>query len=64
MFAQSDIDDPTFSLQRSGSPTADEGSSWKGYHHGSEQMQVCDKTSLYSVKSCSLTCATRDFLWV
>ncbi|XP_025762425.1 serine/arginine repetitive matrix protein 2 [Oreochromis niloticus] len=27
------------SLQRSGSPTADEGSSWKGYHHRSEQMQ-------------------------
>ncbi|XP_034394944.1 serine/arginine repetitive matrix protein 2 [Cyclopterus lumpus] len=27
------------SLQRSGSPTADEGSSWKGNHHGSEQMQ-------------------------
>ncbi|XP_067426999.1 serine/arginine repetitive matrix protein 5 [Thunnus thynnus] len=27
------------SLQRSGSPTADEGSSWKGNHHRSEQMQ-------------------------
>ncbi|XP_069380968.1 serine/arginine repetitive matrix protein 2 [Paralichthys olivaceus] len=30
------------SLQRSGSPTADEGSSWKGNHlHRSEHMQVC-----------------------
>ncbi|GAA6215553.1 serine/arginine repetitive matrix protein 2-like isoform X1 [Lates japonicus] len=27
------------SLQRSGSPTADDGSSWKGNHHRSEQMQ-------------------------
>ncbi|XP_044036630.1 serine/arginine repetitive matrix protein 2-like isoform X2 [Siniperca chuatsi] len=27
------------SLQRSGSPTADESSSWKGNHHRSEQMQ-------------------------
>ncbi|KAG7504786.1 hypothetical protein JOB18_017188 [Solea senegalensis] len=31
----------TTSLQRSGSPTADEGSSWKGGHHKVEQMQVC-----------------------
>ncbi|CAB1449908.1 unnamed protein product [Pleuronectes platessa] len=30
------------SLQRSGSPTADEGGSWRGSHpHRSEHMQVC-----------------------
>ncbi|XP_054606830.2 TRIO and F-actin binding protein b isoform X1 [Nothobranchius furzeri] len=29
----------TTSLQRSGSPTADEGGSWKSNHHRSEQMQ-------------------------
>ncbi|XP_071319615.1 micronuclear linker histone polyprotein [Trachinotus anak] len=37
------------SLQRSGSPTADEGSSWKGNHHRSEQMQVCGAASPFTV---------------
>ncbi|KAM6965980.1 uncharacterized protein LKV04_018492 [Tautogolabrus adspersus] len=31
------------SLQRSGSPTADEGSPWKGNHHRSEQMQEVEE---------------------
>ncbi|CAJ1075800.1 serine/arginine repetitive matrix protein 2 [Xyrichtys novacula] len=31
------------SLQRSGSPTADEGSSWKGNHHRLEQMQMTER---------------------
>ncbi|MEQ2300132.1 hypothetical protein AMECASPLE_022219 [Ameca splendens] len=48
----------TTSLQRSSSPTADEGCSWKSYHHISEQMQLQDVSLADSLTAFMTSCGT------